>query len=61
MRHSSNTFYISFHDNIMTNCFGLIHASFRKWFSNRNAPTRAYIDETRQASLAKSYTLVTHA
>ena len=27
--------------------FGSIRASFRKWFSNRNAPTRAYIDELR--------------
>ena len=34
--------------------FGSIHVSFRKWFSNRIAPTRAYIDEPRSRRRSSS-------
>ena len=40
----------SLHNNLKISSrknFGSLCASFRKWFSNRNAPTRAYIDEPR--------------
>jgi hypothetical protein len=58
MRDSPNTCYSSFLSGLFTithyyleinsrKSFGSIRANFRKWFSNRNAPTRAYIDEPR--------------
>ena len=77
MRDSANTSYSSFQSGLFTifnkliigklqKISGSIRASFKKWFSNCNAPFRAYVtslalDEARQASLAKAYTLVTHA
>ena len=58
MRDSANTSYSSFQSGLFTifnkliigklqKISGSIRASFRKWFSNRNAPTSAYIDEPR--------------
>jgi len=54
MRDSLNTSYSFFQSGLFTIITsntrinsGSIRASFRKWFSNRNAPTRAYSDEPR--------------
>jgi len=47
----------SLHNNLKISSrknFGSLCASFRKWFSNRNAPTRAYIDEPRPRQRSSS-------
>jgi hypothetical protein len=39
---------------------GSIRASFRKWFSNLNAPTKAYIDEPRPVDDARRASLANY-